>query len=306
MNNNKITLSINPTYLCNFRCNFCYLTPEQLSDKNKLDLGKLKTLLDELKINSVEIKHVDLYGGEVALLGDDYLSELADTVHEFYKGKINVVTNLSKIIPFFKRNDVDLSVSYDFEARQGSDLVLSNMISVNKDLAVLMLASPELLRIDPELMIQTLNFIKNVKSVEIKPYSSNQANQLEFEYTDFEELVKNIIESPQEKKFEFINEKNIIACLDKESNSFSDDHLYITPEGKFSVLEFDKDGKEFFLELDSYQNYLDWCKEEKNKVQSNSFCKKCQYLGHCLTEHYKEVRSLDNSCNGFYNLLEWY
>ena len=33
-----MNLSINPTYYCNFRCDFCYLTPEQLGDRQKIDL----------------------------------------------------------------------------------------------------------------------------------------------------------------------------------------------------------------------------------------------------------------------------
>ncbi len=306
MNMHHVTLSLNPTYLCNFRCEFCYLTPEQLSDKNKLDLKKLKMLLDELQEKSVEISHVDLYGGEIAMLGNDYLNDLADLVFRYFDGKINVITNLSKVIPFFQREDVDLSVSFDFEARLASDAVLNNMITVNKDLAIIMLASPKLLEIAPERMIQTLNFIKSVRSVEVKPYSPNQANQLGVSYREFEDLIKRVIDSPQAKNFEFINEKNIISCLDKKSNSFSDDHLYITPQGHFSVLEFDANDNEYFLELASFEEYLDWCSKEKNRVKSNSYCKECDFLGHCLTEHYKEVKSLNESCNGFVNLLKWY
>ena len=37
----KINLSINPSYHCNFRCNWCYLTPKQLAYKDN-DLYQIK------------------------------------------------------------------------------------------------------------------------------------------------------------------------------------------------------------------------------------------------------------------------
>ena len=51
---NKITVSINPSYFCNFRCNFCYLTSKQLGDQKQIPLPildkKLKWM-DLLDIN---------------------------------------------------------------------------------------------------------------------------------------------------------------------------------------------------------------------------------------------------------------
>ena len=64
-------ISLNPTYLCNFKCDFCYLTPTQLADKNKINLGDLDKRLSEVS-KVVPIEYVDLYGGEISVLGDDY------------------------------------------------------------------------------------------------------------------------------------------------------------------------------------------------------------------------------------------
>lgn len=301
----KISLSINPTYLCNFRCKFCYLTEEQLSSKHKLDLKKLEELLKELKNNSFEISHVDLYGGEIGLLSEDYLNDLDNLVEKFDNPTINIVTNLSKINNFFLRSHVDLSVSFDFEVREKSDLVLQNILKVKKDISILMLASRELIKKDVDSMIKFFNHIENIKSVEIKPYSSNQANDLNVLDYEFEEFVKKWLNSKLTKNFNFKNYDNIFNSLKKSNNSFSDDHIYITPTGKFAVLEFDKFNKEFFLELNSINDYLKWSENEKLKVKNNSFCKNCDFLGNCLTEHYREVLNLDYSCNGYINLLKW-
>ena len=46
---------------------------------------------------------------------------------------------------------------------------------------------------------------------------------------------------------------------------------------------------------------------EKEKLENVSdICRNCKYFGHCLTEHYRYVKDLDNSCNGYKGLLDWY
>ena len=68
-------LSINPTYYCNFSCDFCYLTKEQLNDKSLLRLDILEQRLKEVT-EKTQIDMVDLYGGEVGLLSDHYVNQL--------------------------------------------------------------------------------------------------------------------------------------------------------------------------------------------------------------------------------------
>jgi len=71
-------------------------------------------------------------------------------------------------------------------------------------------------------------------------------------------------------------------------------------------LEFDLNDNEYFLEYDTFDEYLKWCDLEKNKVNKNKICSRCDYYGHCLSEHLREVKNLDNSCNGFKGLLDRY
>jgi hypothetical protein len=301
-----ITLSINPTYLCNFRCAFCYLTPSQLSDRRLLDLATLRLRLQELKQAGYWIEHVDLYGGEIGLLPEAYLRELDELLEHFDNPSIGVNTNLSKVHPYFLEPHVNLSVSFDFEARQASDRVLQNLIGLGRNVAILMLASPELMKRDVDSMIRTFNSIRNIESVEIKPYSQNQANQLISGFTEFEHFVQKWIESPVAMRFGFTNLRLIQESLSKTRNAFSDDHLYITPTGSFAVLDFDAADREFFLELADLKAYDAWAAREKQSVQGNAVCRSCSYLGSCLTEHYRSVAPADPSCSGFRNLLDWY
>jgi hypothetical protein len=149
------------------------------------------------------------------------------------------------------------------------------------------------------------NTLGNLISVEIKPYSANQANQLQVSYTEYEEFVKKWIEN-KNKKFQLNNIHLLNSVVDASRNSFSDDHVYITPSGNYGVLEFDLNENEFFKEYKTFKEYLQWCNLEKVRVSNNKFCSKCDYYGKCLSEHLRDVKNVKNSCNGFVNLIKWY
>lgn len=297
-----MNLSINPSYFCNFRCNWCYLTPEQLSDKTLLNLETLGNLLSQFN----NINHVDLYGGEVGLLPADYAIKLLNCIREKNPSLINITTNLSVVPAWFFDDDINVAVSFDFESREKHSIVLRNMLTFTKPLHVIILAQPHVISKDVTEMIAILNSINNVVSVEIKPYSTNQSNQHNVSHKDYERFVQEWISSPIEKNFTFQNEVNIKKSITKAYNAFSNEHLYITPTGKFAVLEFDLNDHEYFLEFDNLDFYQDWCAREHNKVYNSPICNKCNYIGHCLTEHYRSVLDLENSCNGYINLINWY
>lgn len=294
------TVSINPSYFCNFSCDFCYLTKSQLKDTQKIELNKLDELLSQVP----SISHIDLYGGEIGALKKDYFYGMKEVIRNHYSGTINIITNFSMNHEGFYEDDVCLSVSYDFEAREKHDLVFQNMLKSPVNIAVLILASPEVIQKDVDEMIMLLNMCSSITSVEIKPYSINQANSYQVTHKDFENFVIRWLESNEEKRFEFVNETKIDKSFYKEYNAFSDDHIYITPNGKFGVLEFDEEDKEYFLELNNWNEYIEWTEKEKNNI--SAICRNCNYYGTCLTEHYRYVRDLNNGCNGYKGLLEYY
>jgi sulfatase maturation enzyme AslB (radical SAM superfamily) len=300
-----MNVSINPWYYCNFRCDFCYLTPEKLSDKSLLGLDVLAKRLDEIASHS-SIDQIDFYGGEIGLLPKKYFQEMKELCQLYRPSGLNIISNLSMINEIVTDSDCSLSVSYDFNAREDNDRVWKNMALLTKPFSVLILASDTLIKNDPNEMIFNLNLLSNITSVEIKPYSTNQANQQGVTFKHFEEFIKQWITSPVEKKFTFVNEYLIQESIDGQRNSFSDDHVYITPSGNYGVLEFDLNDNEFFLEYSSLEEYLEWCEIEKRRVNKNKFCSNCDYFGSCLSEHLREVKNLDNSCNGFKLLMDWY
>lgn len=300
-----MNISLNPTYYCNFRCNFCYLTEGQLSDPRRIDLTVLEQKLQEIYARFGGIDHVDVYGGEVALLPLNYFQDMTDILKKYSK-ELNLITNLSIVNEITQHPDYIIGVSYDFAAREKHELVFRNMSLLRDEFHVLMLAGPELIKYDPNQHIQMFNLLPNLQSVEIKPYSINQANAHKITDKQFEEYVIRWLTAKTPKKFQFVNDDLIAQAVEKKAHSYSDDHIYITPKGRYAVLEFDIDNREFFLEMDTLDEYDNWCDKEKRRVELNEYCRSCEYKGICLSEHLRDVKDTKMSCNGYLHLIEWY
>lgn len=304
-------VSVNPLYQCNFRCTFCYLTPDQLKSRTRLDLSILRDQLAEIS-KYKKITHIDLYGGELTLLPELYMVQLFDVIHEFYTGSISVITNLSTIPVWLLRDDVDVSVSWDYHEREQHEKVLSNMVMLNKPFNVLMLASEGMLGWDDETIasvVDVFDTLPKVQSVEIKPYSTNQANTDNISFRDFELFIKRWITlNPQNSRsYTFINEDAINRVLGGNGYSWSDDHIYITPSGEFAVLEFDRVGDEYFLPIFDWCDYMKWVMDETLLINTHKVCGQCEFRGRCLSEHLRPVLNFESeSCSGFKGLLDWY
>lgn len=297
-------VSINPTYYCNFQCDFCYLTKEQLADRKRLSVSLLEQRINEI-LACETIEMVDLYGGEIGLLPEDYVEDICNMLGQYGINDINIITNLSMVNSVILNPDLYVTISYDFDCREQHDRVWNNMLLLNKPFSILILASKDLINKDVDDMIEQLNLLQNLTSVEIKPYSTNQANAHNVSHKDYEQFVQKWLISPVDKQFQFVNENNIQKSINGTRNAFSNDHVYITPDGEFAVLEFDLNDKEYFKPLNSIQEYLIWASNEPD-LNVSQICRDCEYYGRCLTEHYRYVKDLDNGCNGYKNLLNWY
>lgn len=303
MNKPPINLSVNCWYYCNLKCNFCYLTPTQLKDKWTLDLEVLEQRLIEVTA-CYDVQHVDLYGGELLLLPPEYLFAMRNLFHQYGIDDLVLVTNLTVVNDVARCPDFDLTVSYDLWAREKSEQVFSNLLMLPRPYTVLTLLSRDFLdKVTVDEYVDELNILNQMKCAEIKPYSTNQANQQNVSYKEYEDFVWAVINHPK-RKFYFENRTQVKEAVEGQRNAYSDDHLYITPQGNFAVLDFDENDHEYFKEVDGIHGYRNWCQVERFRVEGNLFCGACPYKGKCLSEHLRDVKSLDNSCNGFRGLLD--
>ncbi len=288
-------VSLCPSFYCNFRCPWCYLSTEQLSSRQIVDL---KTLTNTLSIidNYEQITHIDIYGGEPTLLPFNWSIELVDILRSNTKATINIITNLSTINhPLLFLTDT-VGISYDFDKREQYEKVRENIrvFPRKKHIITLINQLHHLNHIDA--YIEELTSLR-IDSWELKPFSVSKYNNMFIEdFNMFENFVKTVIE--KECFFEIINEKNII----NKTNSFSNDHIYILPDGKMYVLDFNEQ-KEYFRLVNNIQEYIEWTINEHTLFTTDVLCVNCQYNGKCLSEHLKVY---DNTCNGFPNLIKWY
>lgn len=301
----EIVLSINPTYYCNMSCGWCYLTPEQLADKGKVDLDVLRTRLETISQNYT-ISHVDVYGGEVTLLPKEYQRSFMDLVESFNPLSVNVVTNFTApLSPILQEYDVDVSVSYDHVARPNYDTVYQNLLLSSHRVVILTLVSREFLdTVDLDEYVRSLSMLQHLVSVDIKPYSTNQSNDHSVSYMEYEDVVRRVIDHP-DRKFHLTNVDQIADVISGQHNAYSDNHLYITPTGDIAVLDFDMEDREYFRVVNDMESYREWILREV-VITDEGACGVCKYRGGCLSEHIRVVRDVDESCNGFFKLLETY
>ena len=151
-----MNISLNPWYYCNFRCKFCYLTEGKLSSQKLIELDILEERLQQVVAHYGIVNQIDVYGGEVALLPRKYFDDMTVLLKRYTKN-LNMITNLSAVNEITEHPDYSLSVSYDFSAREKYDLVYKNMTLIKTDFSVLMLASPHLITLDPNYMINMFN-----------------------------------------------------------------------------------------------------------------------------------------------------
>lgn len=289
-------ISLCPSFYCNFRCGWCYLSTDQLSSKQLISLRELENTIKYINLFE-DITHIDIYGGEPTLLPINWSIDLITLLRNITKAHINVITNLSSSHhPLLFLSD-SVGISYDFDKREHHEKVRENIRIFPRNKHVITLIN-ELHQIDViDSYIRDLTLL-NVDSWELKPFSVSKFNsQFKEDFDAFEIFVKTVIE--KKPPFEIINEHNIINT----KSSFSDDHLYILPNSKMYVLDFNEQHHEYFSEVSNIQEFYLWTQKEYEMFINNKKCITCSYNGSCLSEHLKVY---NDTCNGFPNLIKWY
>jgi len=291
----RFSVSINPTYKCSAGCKFCYLGDQRL-DQTLLPLSKLHDKLSKLS----EIETIDIYGGEISELTDNYIFDLLDCVRGFNPRRINITTNLSRISSAFLEPDVDLYVSWDYVARQDWKNTLSNLQHLHRDFSIITLATRKIAK---ELFlkeyVKILNRLEGLTSVEVKPYSPNQYNSIWGSEESFETVVKYLL-CDDSRKFGLANEDLMNMALEGNRPHLHD-HVFINPRGLYSTIDFDENGLEYFKTIKDVNGIFSKEVDDIVRMGSNPLCRECKYNQSCLSEHINY-----NTCTGHKDLLEWY
>lgn len=249
-----IDLSIVPTYRCNLNCRFCYLGCRR-NDATLLSIKQIKNIL-----NAYDLRFVDIYGGEISLLSDDYIDELMKTLN----GKtISLVSNgidflNSKWKEYCFNDNIKLSFSYDISRHNTEKLIqtLRQLDNTSKKYSIICVD------ID-ELDYDILQSLKNIESLSIKPYSRSVDNTQK--YKSYMLSIYQTLHDKYPSLFDKLENVNHYRDLVQ--------HYFLLPDGNLYDIRYQND-KEYFCNL----------KDCKYNISNN--CLRCKYYRLCFNEHY--------------------
>lgn len=278
-----------------------YLFSKYRNDSNTLNLAWLEKELVRLDYK-FNITSTSIEGGEISKLSDIYFDVLFKLL-KTYKLEVKTSTEFINYNPSLI-NGVDIiNVIYNFNNYSAeSELVKKNIIAATSIGKIINVESLDISVEDNPLdIISTLNKL-NIKSWKILPYHQNLFTSIKFKgYDFFEKIIKQYLKLSNCMQFSFLNKLQLENVIN--DNNFPINTIYITPNNKYGLINFDKNNNIDLIE------YEDLDELEKNlNIQQNQqilLCKDCKYKTNCLAERYFNPNYIGKSCSGFKNLLNF-
>ena len=297
----KIRLEVLPLYRCNQKCNFCMFRNEH-NNENTLSLAWLDENINQLKFY-FDVIEIRLSGGEVSLLSELYFELLYYLCKSICK-KISVETNLYKlhksIVNYF---DV-ITVGYNFnEYNVIKKEVFENIKALVDSGKIINIKTLDISCFDDcDLVINRLNSLR-IKSWEIIPYQKSLNNCIkECDYSFFENVISKYLRLSNKMNFAFQNKLQLDGVLDLDNyNTLT---VYITPNNKFAIQNYDKKDNFSLLEVENIQELVKKCKEIENF--KDKLCEKCTSKLKCMANRFLNLNYTGLSCCGCNRLINAY
>ena len=157
-------------------------------------------------------------------------------------------------------------------------------------------------KVNSRAIIDDLNKLK-IKSWEIVPYHQSIYSKVKaMNYHDYEELIKQYLFLVKTMKFAFQNKLQLDGIL--PIDNYNVKNIYITPNNKFAVTEFDKDNKFKLCECDDLSSLQKKIREMENL--RDNFCYNCDSKLRCLANRLINLNYIGESCSGFKDLIKYY
>ena len=90
-NNKRLAVSIVPSFYCKTNCPYCYLGNLR-TNKQVVPIDSVIVRLNQLIENDYTFDSISIYGGEISLFGQQYLSLLFQTAKQ-YCNNVGIATN---------------------------------------------------------------------------------------------------------------------------------------------------------------------------------------------------------------------
>ena len=235
------SLTIIPTYFCQYRCNFCFHKENNI-DRQPYYLPD-EYIDDFLSKNKEKFDKIIISGGEPMTYPKVYLDRLVNSAK---KVTDNVVIHTFPTNMNNYRDDVEYLISYDFVSRPYAYDAWQNMLKFPKKFNVIMTLTPQIFALHPNNIFKKLTLLKNINSVELKPMLKipNLNWKVSQEYCD--KYIKAFISTKLNLQYTIVN-KEKVKFINNQKSNYKDDYInYCLLPDKRLVVESYNDITEIF------------------------------------------------------------
>ena len=293
----SLHLSIQPTFLCNYNCEYCYLG-DLRKDRIILDLNILEQRLEEIT-QICDIENIQILGGEISLLDANYLNDLYNIVNKY---PCAMTTNLSNnwLINYCLQNNIKLGVSLNEERPYYQETV--NKLKTLKDIKTISLSSVVLPSLLKKSSKEILEFYDSLGfTTYFIQYRPSLTNNVVYDLTlnDYINFMDKLVNEYKTNHYDFPLGNETVMTDTIYSSSY-DKSLLINPNGKLNIILENNDGYDYYKELDNIQEFLSF------QAGYNAFrafeCTKCKHYNKCLGKHL--ASSDTKKCSELFNIFD--
>lgn len=265
----KINLVVQPSFKCNYYCEFCYLG-DLKKKKDLLDIKTLSQRISELQ-SKADISSVQILGGEPSLLDREYFNDMCSVLKGYH---LSFVTNFSNewLLEYCLMTGSHLTVSLDTERKQFKNTV--SKLKKCKGIKCISLSSI----VFDELYISDKNDILDfyedlgfdVFFVQFSGSTNNNLLCTSVDNSDYCEFIKELIEVYKAGHYTFKLE-NMYMFDTENANMHS---VYINPDGSVATISYTKYGEEGFINFNNIDDlfaYMD--SKDYNRMKQCEGCK---------------------------------
>lgn len=286
-----------PTYRCNLYCPYCYLKGVE-HNAEAVDIKTVKLRLQQIAAN-YEIERINIYGGEISLLPDEYLAQLFDTCRTV-TGNITGVTNLSRPEIIERFPGIFWTVSINDE-RPNNDEVIMKLLTRKDRLNLSQVVTPSAIKKGAMQCLRDASLMG--KSIEFLRYSPSRSNFIwNLTNKDYEDFMMDVIKYQHLYPIYVQNMGDLKDCVTRSYNAYADSNIFIDPWGNLNTIGYVGE-LEYFKKISDIKELADIVKKEKEKFSKQ--CSGCPYEGHCYAEHL-HIHQKGDVCCGMINLVSFY
>lgn len=292
----KLLISLMPTFYCTNNCNYCYLG-DLRSNNTLLPIPRVAKMLGELKWAGFNDIQVQIYGGNLEEVKQDYLSCLCEVVWIETGNKPSIIGwhNIEGYQRSISLNKV--RVDYDRNKQLLKTFPNSNVIVV---------ALPAVIKEGATALLEELQGVTGY--VTIVQYHDSEHNllklysEIDSPNKDYNEFMIDVIDNYLKGDYTF----NLTILDELEANRRGDyscsdiGHLYINPKGMYCIHHSD----ETYTEFNTVGGWASCC--EKRRLEKLKRCSLCEYYNKCFAEHMFPLSNDCDDCGGNIRLYKWW